>query len=112
MTAQELYDKLRPLQESKGYFFNLDTEICLEILGNMLKLKDRCGYLICPCRLTTCDREKDRDILCPCDYREEDVKEYDFCYCGLYMSEQAHRAGKKRVLVPERRPVEKTLAAL
>jgi ferredoxin-thioredoxin reductase catalytic subunit len=26
------------------------------------------------------DREKDLDIICPCDYRDADLEEFDQCY--------------------------------
>ncbi len=110
--AEQLYAKLKPLQESKGFFFNQDHGIVLDILGQMLGLKERYGYLVCPCRISSGSREKDKDICCPCEYRADDVREYDFCYCGLYMSEKAFKANKKRRPIPERRPVARTLAAL
>ena len=42
--------------------------------------------MCCPCRLAAGDREWDRDIICPCVYREPDVAEYGSCYCNLYVS--------------------------
>jgi len=34
----------------------------------------------CPCRLASGNRDWDRDIICPCIYREEDVRAYGRCY--------------------------------
>ena len=112
MTARELYDTLRPLQEKRGYFFNRDTEMVLQLLEQLLATKERYGYMACPCRLANGSREADKDIICPCVYREPDVAEYGSCFCGLYVS-AAVRDGKEPLpVVPERRPIEKTLAAL
>lgn len=108
--AQELHDKLRPLQEKKGYFFNPDVEISLSILEELLHLKDKYGYMCCPCRLSTGKREKDSDIFCPCDYRAPDVEEHGTCYCGLYVSEACYQGKYPRKVIPERRPIEKILA--
>lgn len=52
-------------------------------------------------------RGRDKDVLCPCDYRDADVLEYGSCYCGLYLSEQEAANHKKEIVVPERRPLEK-----
>jgi ferredoxin-thioredoxin reductase catalytic subunit len=40
----------------------------------------RYGYPLCPCRLTGGSRQADLDIICPCDYRDQDLAEYDTCY--------------------------------
>ncbi|HPJ73027.1 MAG TPA: ferredoxin-thioredoxin reductase catalytic domain-containing protein, partial [bacterium] len=91
MTPEELREQLRPLQEKLGYFFNRDREMTLELLEGLLKNRERYGYMACPCRLASGDRERDRDIFCPCVYREPDVREYGSCYCGLYVSEAWNR---------------------
>lgn len=106
MDAQELYEKLRPLQEKKGYFFNQDRVRTLELLEALLVNRERYGYMSCPCRLASGDRGHDHDIICPCEYREADVIEFGSCYCSLYVSPQWN-AGSPRPFVPERRPPEK-----
>ena len=112
MTAQELYDKLRPLQEAKGQYFNTDMSMTMDLIASLLTNKERYGYMACPCRLASGKFELDRDVVCPCEYRAPDVAEYGACFCGLYVSE-AVRDGKQPLpVVPERRPAEKTLAAL
>ncbi len=107
MKPAELYDLLKKAQEPKGYYFNKDKEWVLSILSDLLVNKERYGYSSCPCRLASGDREKDRDILCPCVYRAQDVKEYGSCYCNLYVSEDWNNDNISHVYVPERRPPEK-----
>ena len=101
--VDDLHDRLRALQEPKGYFFNRDRERTFDLLRGLLVNKDRYGYLACPCRLASGSRERDRDILCPCAYREADVREYGSCYCGLYVSQDWNEGRIERVEVPERR---------
>ncbi|MEJ5348169.1 MAG: ferredoxin-thioredoxin reductase catalytic domain-containing protein [Desulfosoma sp.] len=111
MTAAELYEKLRPIQEAKGYYFNRDLEgMTFPLLESLLINKERYGYMVCPCRLASGDREKDRDIICPCVYRDPDVAEYGSCYCGLYVSKDWNEGRIAHITVPERRPVEKIFA--
>ncbi len=107
MKAVELYEILRKVQEPKGFFFNKDKEWVLSILQDLLLNKERFGYMSCPCRLASGNREKDRDIICPCVYRLEDVKEYGSCYCNLYVSSEWNEEKIEHRYVPERRPVEK-----
>jgi ferredoxin-thioredoxin reductase catalytic chain len=107
MNAEKLYETLRKVQEAKGYYFNEDKERTFELLENLIINKDRYGYMACPCRLASGDREWDKDIICPCVYREPDVEEYGSCYCNLYVSQEWNEGKAPREYVPERRPPEK-----
>lgn len=108
--AEKLYEALKKIQEPRGYFFNSDRERVLELLDGLLRNKKRYGYMCCPCRLGSGDRKKDEDILCPCAYREVDVKEYGSCYCGLYVSRAWNEGAIPHLYIPERRPPEKAFA--
>jgi ferredoxin-thioredoxin reductase catalytic chain len=105
--VEKLYENLRKLQEPKGYYFNKDRERVFDLLASLLENKKRYGYMCCPCRLSSGDRKKDQDIICPCVYREPDVKEYGSCYCNLYVSEAWNEGEIPVRYVPERRPPEK-----
>jgi ferredoxin-thioredoxin reductase catalytic subunit len=107
MDVEKLYEALRKVQEAKGYYFNKDKERTFELLENLLINKDRYGYMACPCRLASGDREWDKDIICPCAYREPDVEEYGSCYCNLYVSPEWNEEKIPHDYVPERRPPEK-----
>jgi ferredoxin-thioredoxin reductase catalytic chain len=105
--AEKLYETLKPLQEKKGFYFNADHAKTMELLQALIDNKKRYGYMACPCRLAAEDRDWDRDIICPCEYREPDVEEYGSCYCALYVSRDWNNEKIPRVHVPERRPREK-----
>ena len=106
-TVEEMYERLKKVNEPKGYFFSDNQQMVMDLLGGLLTNKDRYGYMCCPCRLASGDREHDRDIICPCDYREADVAEFGSCYCNLYVSKEWLDGTIQRTTVPERRPPEK-----
>jgi len=108
MNIEMLFEKLKNVNEPKGYFFNKDREKVFELLEGLIINKERYGYMACPCRLASEDREKDRDIICPCEYREPDIEEYGACYCELYVSEDWNNGKIPVEYIPERRPPEKT----
>lgn len=101
--ADDLYDMLKSIQEPKGYFFNRDRERTFDIIRGLLTNKERYGYMACPCRLASGKRDKDKDIICPCEYRAADVEEFGACFCQLYVSREWNEEGILHVLVPERR---------
>jgi len=105
MTVEQLYEFLKPAQESKGFSFNQDKPRVFELLEGLLVNKSRYGYMCCPCRLAAADRDRDQDIICPCVYREADVAEYGSCYCNLYVSREWNAEAIPHVYVPERRPL-------
>ena len=105
--AEKLYEMLKKIQEPKGYPFNKDRDRVFDLLEALLQNKKRYGYMSCPCRLASGDREKDKDILCPCVYRAPDVAEYGSCYCNLYVSNEWNEGKIPHLYVPERRPIEK-----
>jgi len=107
MEIKDLYENLKKIHEPKGYFFNQDKSLVYELLEALLQNKETYGYMACPCRLASGDREKDRDIFCPCDYREPDVAEYGSCYCGLYVSKAYNQGEIEPKYVPERRDPDK-----
>jgi ferredoxin-thioredoxin reductase catalytic subunit len=105
MNPERLFDILSKYAGSQGVLLNKDKEYVLEILEGLLANEARYGYRSCPCRLATGIKEKDADIICPCDYRDPDIKEYGSCYCKLYVSKEWNEEKIKHVKVPERRPV-------
>ncbi|PIE66714.1 MAG: ferredoxin:thioredoxin reductase [Deltaproteobacteria bacterium] len=107
MDADGLYEKLKKVQEPKGYHFSTNRKRVMELLEALIVNKERYGYMVCPCRLASGDRDNDRDIICPCEYREPDVAEFGSCYCNLYVSKEWNEGKIDQVYVPERRPPEK-----
>ena len=107
MTKEELYEMLKKVQEPRGYYFSNDMERVMELMEALIINKERYGYMCCPCRLSSGDREQDADIICPCVYREEDVREFGSCYCNLYVTKDWNEGKIPHDYVPERRPPEK-----
>jgi ferredoxin-thioredoxin reductase catalytic chain len=105
--VEKIYNLLREVQEPRGYPFNSDRERTMDLLEALIVNRGRYGYMVCPCRIASGDRESDRDILCPCAYREDDVKEFGSCYCNLYVSKEWNEGTISHPVVPERRPPEK-----
>ena len=100
-------EKLRNDAEAGGYNLNPNLEDLKMIIAGYLENDEKFGYPGCPCRLNSGNFEEDKDIICPCVYREPDVKEYGSCYCNLYVSQEWNENKISREHVPERRPIEK-----
>ena len=107
MTPDKLFDILSKYAASQGIRLNKDRSFVMDILKGLLTNEQRYGYRSCPCRLAWGVKEKDADIICPCVYRDPDIKDYGSCYCELYVSIAWNEGTIEHRYVPERRPREK-----
>jgi ferredoxin-thioredoxin reductase catalytic subunit len=104
-------EKVRQRAESDartyGYYLNPDPKFLQDLLEGLKSNEERYGYPVCPCRLGSGNLEIDRDIICPCDYRDPDVAEFGACFCALYVRKDVYEGKTPVQPVPERRPIEK-----
>ena len=101
---ERTYEQLKKDAEAGGYHLNPDIGFTKELVKGLLVNEKRYGYQACPCRLAEGEKEEDIDIICPCDYRDPDLTDYDTCYCGLYVSQKVVDGDKEISKIPERRP--------
>ena len=104
LEIDKTYQKLKKDAESSGYHLNPDIEHTKDLIKGLLINEKRYGYWACPCRLSSENKKEDLDIICPCDYRDPDITDYDACYCGLYVSDKIIDEDKEIEPIPERRP--------
>jgi len=96
---------------TNGCFLNPDEAFLNDLFEGLVKNEERYGYPLCPCRVGSGKLELDRDILCPCDYRDPDVQEFGCCYCAMYVRKDVTEGKTQWRPIPERRPMEKQLRA-
>ena len=101
--VKELYARLASEAEAGGYHLNPDEEITRDLVEALVINNRRYGYPSCPCRLADGQRDKDLDIICPCDYRDPDLAEFGACYCALYVSDEIAQGQRGAEPIPERR---------
>ncbi|MGZ4850727.1 MAG: ferredoxin-thioredoxin reductase catalytic domain-containing protein [Candidatus Bathyarchaeia archaeon] len=109
-TIEETRRRAEADAKTYGYYLTPQPELLTAFLEGLKTNEDRYGYPLCPCRLTSGNFEYDRDIICPCDYRDPDVDQYGACYCRLYVNKRVYES-KSLPEVPERRPLEKQARA-
>lgn len=99
----EYADKLNKEAAEGGYYLNPDKSFVADLAEGLLANIKRYGYGGCPCRLNKGEYEADKDIICPCDYRDDDLNDYGTCYCGLYVSKEVAEGKKELTSIPDRR---------
>jgi len=101
--AKRLYERLKKEAEGSGYYLNPDVDFVLDLMEGLLVNEKRYGYWACPCRLADGVREKDLDIICPCDYRDPDLADHGACFCALYVTEEVFQGARQWKSIPDRR---------
>jgi ferredoxin-thioredoxin reductase catalytic subunit len=102
-SVERRYLQVRRDAEQAGYALNPDTEFVKGLIKGLLINQQRYGYESCPCRLASGAQEADKDIICPCDYRDQDLAEHQACYCALYVSQKIITGERELSSIPERR---------
>ena len=110
-TVEKVRQRAESDAKSYGYHLTPDPESLKNLLEGLRQNEERYGYPLCPCRLASGKFEYDRDIICPCDYRDPDVEEYGYCYCALYVRKDVFEGKTPIQPIPERRPIEKQARA-
>lgn len=105
-TLEQVRKRAEADAKTYGYFLTPQSDLLQMFIEGLKTNEDRYGYPSCPCRLATNNFEIDRDIICPCDYRDPDVAQYGACYCRLYVNKTVFDS-QNLPEVPERRPIEK-----
>ena len=106
-TLEQVRARAEADARTAGCYLNPDRDFLNNLLEGLKANEERYGYPSCPCRLATGKFEVDRDIICPCDYRDPDVAQYGCCYCALFVRKDVFEGKKSTEPVPERRPIEK-----
>jgi ferredoxin-thioredoxin reductase catalytic subunit len=103
--VDSIFKKLHHDSEFSGYHLNPDIDYTKDIIKGLLVNQQRYGYWACPCRLASGVKEEDLDIICPCDYRDDDLNDYGLCFCVLYVSKEIIDGKKKIISIPDRRNI-------
>ena len=94
-----------------GYYLNPNPEFLNNLIEGLKTNEERYTYPACPCRLSSGISDYDRDIICPCDYRDADIEQFGACYCGLYVRRDVYEGKTEFQPVPERRLPERQARA-
>ncbi len=97
------YLAIKEQAESSGYHLNADEDFAKELVHGILTNEERYGFAACPCRLCIGPRKDNLDIICPCDYRDQDIIDYGICYCALYVSNDVAAGTTPVLCIPDRR---------
>jgi len=112
-TLEGMKEYVKMVSQKNDWILTKNLVAFNDLLDGLVDNKKYYEYQSCPCRLASGNRDLDRDLICPCNYASEDIKEFGACYCNLYLRSDFYETiNEEFVVVPERRPYEKEKAVM
>lgn len=72
--------------ENNDFILNPDKEHVNMIIKGVLENEKKYGLKLCPCRLRDGTRQRDLELVCPCNFKiQETWKNKNMCWCGLFI---------------------------
>jgi len=81
---QEILESVMEYAKKHGYLLNPEDKKLENVIKGLARNKQRFGEQYCPCRIRSGDTEKDKQIVCPCIFHENEIKDQGSCHCNLY----------------------------
>ena len=76
-------------EKSDEFMLNPDKKHVEALAKGVLMNHEKQGYKFCPCRLRNGSREQDLALLCPCNFKAQQVwAEQGRCWCGLFVKKE------------------------
>lgn len=86
MNKEELERVWEQFTEKNDFELNPDNWHVKEVINGVLKNEEKFGLKLCPCRLRDGSREKDLELICPCNFKiQKTWQEKGECWCGLFV---------------------------
>ncbi len=86
MNREELRKAWEDFTEGNDFMLNPDRDFVEKIIDGVLENEKNSKLKLCPCRLPDGTRERNIELLCPCNFKTHEtwVKE-GRCWCGLFV---------------------------
>ena len=90
MKPEELREAWEKFTLDNDFKLNPDKEHVDIIIEGVLENESKYGLKLCPCRLRDGTREKDLELICPCNFKTHVTwlnpkNKEAMCWCGLFV---------------------------
>ena len=84
----EILEWARNYAKKHHLALNPDQKRLNIVIKGLARNETKFGERYCPCRLRSGDKEKDKAIICPCVYHQEEIEQEGSCHCNLYYKKE------------------------
>ncbi len=83
-TEEEIRSWALEYSRSKGWVLNPDEKQTNAVIKGLARNCERFGERYCPCRIRSGDKDKDKAIICPCEYHVHELEQAGHCTCNFF----------------------------
>ena len=89
MNREELLKVWERFAEKSDFVLNPDRKHVDLVAEGVLDNEKKFGLKLCPCRLRDGTREGDLKLICPCNFKAQEVWTSEGrCWCGLFVKKE------------------------
>ena len=91
MNEEQLRKSWEKFTEKKDFMLNPDKEHLDLLFEGLLENEKKHGLRLCPCRLRDGTKERDLELICPCNFKTHETwlkpknNMKPMCWCGLFV---------------------------
>lgn len=73
----------------RGWMLNPDDRQREAVIKGLTRNTEKFGAAYCPCRIRSGDPEKDKQIICPCIFHQDELDQAGHCTCNFFYDKEA-----------------------
>ncbi|MBW2964888.1 hypothetical protein KY363_05520 [Candidatus Woesearchaeota archaeon] len=88
LAGEDLRKAWETFSENNDFMLNPDKAHVDMIINGVQANEEKFGLKLCPCRLRNGSRERDLELICPCNFRTHETwndESKGYCWCGLFV---------------------------
>jgi len=86
MNGEEIREVWERFAENNDFKLNPDKKHVGMLVKGVMENEKRYGLKLCPCRLRDGTKETDLKLICPCNFKAQEVwRTKGRCWCGLFI---------------------------
>jgi len=86
MNQEGLIKTWERFEQGKDFMLNPDRAHVKGVADGVLANIEKYGSRFCPCRLRDGTKERDLELVCPCNFKTQDAwTKQERCWCGLFV---------------------------
>lgn len=86
MNKERFYKGCEALTQNNDFILNPAKEHLSLVIDGVMENEREYDLKLCPCQLRDDTRERDLELLCPCNFKSQEIWQSDGrCWCGLFV---------------------------
>lgn len=105
---EDIYSWALQYAQEHEWTLNYEEKQLRAVIRGLARNLIRHGEQYCPCRIRSGDSEEDKEIICPCIFHENEIRQLGRCHCNLFFDDKFFEELLKKKVPPPEQPLVET----